>query len=228
MRAAKSDLGCGGASSATEEPNERAPLKPWLAVARMSSTPRARPMAGAKEGASPRASKPAAAGDKKPKAKKPKATAPTAPMTLGMPMQKPADLSEDQAKADLAEMQKKYGTLVVTFNNQQAELAASQKLNQQLEAELEALKASQGSMPVEDSVKALRSQLEQTSAVSCGAQQCHLGPPRRRPGSRRALCQRDCQPVQIWALCALLRLLGEDHGLPSMFWCTSSACEPLR
>lgn len=133
-------------------------------------------MAGAKEGASPRASKPAAAGDKKPKAKKPKATAPTAPMTLGMPMQKPADLSEDQAKADLAEMQKKYGTLVVTFNNQQAELAASQKLNQQLEAELEALKASQGSMPVEDSVKALRSQLEQTSAElkACEAQNMAL------------------------------------------------------
>ena len=179
-------------------------------------------MAGAKEGASPRASKPAAAGDKKPKAKKPKATAPTAPMTLGMPMQKPADLSEEQAKADLAEMQKKYGTLVVTFNNQQAELAASQKLNQQLEAGLEALKASQGSMPVEDSVKALRSQLEQTSAVSCGAQQCHLGPPRRRPGSRRALCQRDCQPVQIWALCALLRHFGGGprvaiHALVHLF-----------
>jgi len=142
----------------------------------MSSTPRAKPMAGAKEGASPRASKPAAAGDKKPKAKKPKGSAPTAPMTLGMPMQKPEALSEEQAKADLAEMQKKYGTLVVTFNNQQAELAAAQKLTQQLEAELEALKASQGSMPVEDSVQALRTQLEQTSAElkACEAQNMAL------------------------------------------------------
>ena len=146
-------------------------------------------MAGAKEGASPRASKPAAAGDKKPKAKKPKGSAPTAPMTLGMPMQKPEALSEEQAKADLAEMQKKYGTLVVTFNNQQAELAAAQKLTQQLEAELEALKASQGSMPVEDSVQALRTQLEQTSAVSCSSSHRSLGPPGRPPDRRRARCQ---------------------------------------
>lgn len=122
-------------------------------------------MTGAKEGASPRASKPAAAGDKKPKAKKPKGSAPTAPIALGMPMQKPEALSEDQAKADLTELQKKYGTLVVTFNNQQTELAASQKLVMQLEAELTALKASQNSMPVEDSVQALRTQLEQTTAV---------------------------------------------------------------
>lgn len=80
-------------------------------------------------------------------------------------MQKPEALSEDQAKADLTELQKKYGTLVVTFNNQQTELAASQKLVMQLEAELTALKASQNSMPVEDSVQALRTQLEQTTAV---------------------------------------------------------------
>merc|ERR1719473_2477543 len=82
-----------------------------------------------------------------------------------MPMQKPEELSEEQAKTDLAEMQKKYGTLVVTFNNQQAELAASQKLVGQLEDELTALKASQSAVPVDESVQALRKQLDETSAA---------------------------------------------------------------
>jgi hypothetical protein len=64
-------------------------LRPVDAAA-MSSTPRAKPKAsGLAEGASPRATAPAkAAGDKKPKAKKPKGSAPTAPMSLGMPMNK--------------------------------------------------------------------------------------------------------------------------------------------
>lgn len=131
----------------------------------MSSTPRAKPTAKP-EGASPRASKPAAAGDKKVKKAKPKGSAPTAPIGLGMPMQKAEGLSEDQAKADLTELQKKYGTLVVTFNNQQAELAASQKANQQLEAEIAGLKASQNSVPVEESVAKLREQLDTTQQVS--------------------------------------------------------------
>ena len=93
-----------------------------------------------KEGASPRAA-PAAKGaaDKKPKAKKPKGAAPTAPISLGMPMNKPADLSEEAAKADLESLQKKYGALVVNFNNQQAELAAAQNRISQLEDENENL-----------------------------------------------------------------------------------------
>ena len=65
----------------------------------------------------------------------------------------------------LSKLQKKYGTLVVTFNNQQAELASSQKLITQLNAEIETMKASQNSMPVDDSVAALRAKLEQNTLV---------------------------------------------------------------
>lgn len=52
----------------------------------MSSTPRAKPSVPKEAGASPRVSKPA--GEKGTKKKKPKGAAPTAPMTLGMPMSK--------------------------------------------------------------------------------------------------------------------------------------------
>ena len=72
----------------------------------MSSTPRAKPMV-AKEGASPRASAAPAnakgAGEKKPKAKKAAGKAPSAPIGLGMPMKKPDELTEEQAKQEVTE-----------------------------------------------------------------------------------------------------------------------------
>ena len=134
----------------------------------MSSTPRAKPMV-AKEGASPRAA-PAAkkdgAADKKPKAKKPKGAATTAPISLGMPMNKPESLSEEAAKQDLETLQKKYGALVVSFNNQQAELAQSQKMAVGLQDENERLKEQVGgTFSADDNAKALRKQLDDVTMV---------------------------------------------------------------
>lgn len=127
----------------------------------MSSTPRAKPTT-AKEGASPRAAPAAGAkSDKKPKAKKPKGAVPTAPVSLGMPMNKPDEMTEEAAKSDLTELQKKYGALVVNFNNQQAELAASQKRCVSLEAEVTSLKAQTSGTPMsaDESVAALTKEL---------------------------------------------------------------------
>ena len=91
-------------------------LRTFFAVTRceslaqvMSSTPRAKPTAKP-DGPAP-AAKPAT-GEKKAKAKKPKGAAPTAPIGLGMPMNKVAELSEAAAKSDLEALQKRYGALV--------------------------------------------------------------------------------------------------------------------
>jgi len=54
-------------------------------------------------------------------------------------MNKPDTLNETEAKSDLSELQKKYGALIVNFNNQQAELAKALKHTQRLEAENERL-----------------------------------------------------------------------------------------
>ena len=131
----------------------------------MSSTPRAKPMV-AKEGGTPRAA-PAAkkdgAGEKKPKAKKPKGSATTAPISLGMPMNKPAELSEEAAKQDLENLQKKYGALVVSFNNQQAELAAAQKEIFFLQEQNERLEGQVGgTFSADDNTKQLQKQLSDT------------------------------------------------------------------
>ena len=140
-------------------------LRTFFAVTRceslaqvMSSTPRAKPTAKP-DGPAP-AAKPAT-GEKKAKAKKPKGAAPTAPIGLGMPMNKPADMSEEAAKADLESLQKKYGALVVNFNNQQAELASSQKRIVDLESENERLRgAANGNSS--DAAKATEEKLAQT------------------------------------------------------------------
>lgn len=133
----------------------------------MSSTPRSKPTV-AKEPASPRSTAAKPAADKKPKAKKPKGSAPTAPVELGMPMHKITDLDEQGAKKDLEELQKKYGALVVTFNNQQAELAAAQRSLDKLEDENAMLKsqaASGGALSSDDVTKQLREQLANQEAV---------------------------------------------------------------
>jgi len=122
----------------------------------MSSTPRAKPTAKPEGGDK----KPA---DKKPEAEKPKGAAPPAPIGLGMPMSKPAELSEDQAKADLENLQQKYGALVVNFNNQQAELAAAHKKIVDLESDNDRLKAqASGQFSADDNQQALQARLEQT------------------------------------------------------------------
>lgn len=130
----------------------------------MSSTPRAKPTAKP-EGA---------AKEKKPKAKKPKA--PTAPISLEMPMNKPGDLDEAGAKADLEQLQKKYGVLVVSFNNQQVELADAQKeivmLNMQLERMEEGLVLSSDDQVVKLSkeVETLTAQLRAVEATNMSLQ----------------------------------------------------------
>ena len=75
-------------------------------------------------------------------------------------------MSEEQAKKDLEELQKKYGVLVVNFNNQQAELAASQKQIAKLEDELGAAKAmaAGGGGSADEQVTALREQLAKTQS----------------------------------------------------------------
>jgi len=131
----------------------------------MSSTPRAKPMAKP-DAPSPRASKPtAAAGDKKPKAKKPKAsTAPTALMTLDKPVVAAKDLNEEAAKRELDELQQKYGSLIVNFNNQQAELKACQKACEDLEQDKLALEQRAAAGSADDAVKILTEQLEKATA----------------------------------------------------------------
>ena len=142
----------------------------------MSSTPRSKPNV-AKEPASPRSTAAKPAADKKPKAKKPKGSAPTAPVELGMPMHKITDLDEQGAKKDLEELQKKYGALVVTFNNQQAELAAAQRSLEKLEDENAMLKsqaAAGGALSSDEMTKQLQDQLEKQASVR-GPQSAELG-----------------------------------------------------
>jgi len=113
--------------------------------------PKAKPMGRA---SSPRAHAPggpapssgkAASGEKKLKAKKTKNAPPVAPLSLGCPIVSNMDeLSAEQAKQQLADMNKKYGALIVNFNNQQAELAASLKRTASLESEVEALREQVG------------------------------------------------------------------------------------
>jgi len=115
-------------------------------------------MADGKEAPSPRAAKPAG---KTAKAKK--KAPPTSQMTVQMPMNKPADLSEDQAKADLEELQKKYGALVVTFNNQQAELVHTIHERDALEsrvAQLEELTKSSTPMTEEGQLAEIANRLD--------------------------------------------------------------------
>lgn len=102
---------------------------------------------------------------KKPKAKKPKAppTAPIKALDLGVPLSKPDEMTEEQAKAALVALQQKYGALIVNFNNQQAELQASQKTCKGLKADLDALRQMQmggQGMSTDQQVVALQRQLQ--------------------------------------------------------------------
>jgi len=120
-------------------------------------------MEGAKDGATPRASNPAG---KEGKAK-PKKKAPTGKVSLGMPMNKSADLTEEAAKADLDALQKKYGTLVVAFNNQQAELAKCMEEKEKLEQQAESLKTSLNSgvpLSSDEVTQQLKDDLEKSRA----------------------------------------------------------------
>jgi bifunctional ADP-heptose synthase (sugar kinase/adenylyltransferase) len=78
--------------------------------------------------------------------------------TAALLVRRPADLTEDQAKADLEALQKKYGALVVNFNNQQAELAACQKRLAAMEGDLAKAKAEVGSS-ADEVTASLREQL---------------------------------------------------------------------
>ena len=143
------------------------PVRADAQTKHMSSTPRAKPMV-AKEAPSPRASKPAA-GDKA-KKKKPKGSAaPSAPVAMDVPMDKPASLSEEKAKEQLEGLQTKYAALVVNFNNQQEELKHCQAELKKKEDELDMFKDVQAKTAAGDSGAAegtLQAQLEQSWAVS--------------------------------------------------------------
>ena len=148
----------------------------------MSTKPTAKPMA---RPASPRPMRPdsapaarpasssSAATAKKPKAKKPKAP-PQAPSAgalrprVGDPtlvISNIEQLSEVQAKAQLGELQKKYGALIVNFNNQQAELATSQKRLAAAEQRTVAMEQLQRGERGADGADPLQEQLQSTLAV---------------------------------------------------------------
>ena len=144
-----------------------------------NTTPRAKPAArpssprGERAPASPRASPstkaPSGDKEKKPKVKKVKGDKlpPTAPMSLEMPMHKVTDLNETQAKDDLQELQKKYGALIVNFNNQQAELARALKANAELESRLADVEAERGqpALSGDEAMAKLQKQLESAQGV---------------------------------------------------------------
>ena len=116
---------------------------------------------------------------KKPKAKKPSAKAPPqAPGAGGaVKPRRVADptlvisnieqLSEAQAKAQLSELQKKYGALIVNFNNQQAELAKALKAQADLESRCAELEAERGAPPLsaDEATAKLQKQLENALGV---------------------------------------------------------------
>jgi hypothetical protein len=81
-------------------------------------------------------------------------------------------LSEVQAKAQLGELQKKYGALIVNFNNQQAELATSQKrlaAAEQREQMQRGERGADGSDPIQEQ---LQSTLAVRLASGCCAALC--------------------------------------------------------
>uniref|UniRef100_A0A7S2JDL5 Uncharacterized protein n=1 Tax=Haptolina brevifila TaxID=156173 RepID=A0A7S2JDL5_9EUKA len=136
----------------------------------MSSTPRAKPTAKP-DAPSPRASKPAADGAKKPK--KPKGSkATTAPMEAPGTV-KPLEMTEDAAKTELDTLQQKYGALVVAFNDQQLELSAAQKELERAEsriAQLSSAATSGGGGGDAQIVEKLTAELRQSEAANMALQ----------------------------------------------------------
>lgn len=135
---------------------------------RPDSAPAARP-----------ASSSSAAPAKKPKAKKPSAKVPPQAPSAGSAVRpsRVADptlvisnieqLSEVQAKAQLGELQKKYGALIVNFNNQQAELATSQKrlaAAEQREQMQRGERGADGSDPIQEQLQSTLAELRAAEA----------------------------------------------------------------
>ena len=81
------------------------------------------------------------------------------------------ELSAEQAKQQLADMNKKYGALIVNFNNQQAELAASLKRTASLESEVEALREQVGGSG-DQQVASLQRQLQDSVQVRVRLRVC--------------------------------------------------------
>ena len=138
-----------------------------------NTTPRAKPAARpasprAERAGSPRTpAKPAEGKEKKTKKKSSKP--PTAPLAVEMPMHKVETLNEKEAKSDLEELQKKYGALIVNFNNQQAELAKSLKHAQDLENQVARLteQVNMGRpLTTEESASDIQKELSMRNAVS--------------------------------------------------------------
>jgi len=90
-------------------------------------------------------------------------------------MHKVAELDERQAKDDLQELQKKYGALIVNFNNQQAELAKALKTNADLESEVEKLRSEVGNpLSADDKVASLQKQLESAQGEIRALEQANM------------------------------------------------------
>lgn len=142
------------------------------------SSPRAE-----RPGSAAPSAKPASSSSDKPKEKKPKAKKPKAPprpnadsfeskARVDVPISNVEELGVDDARAQLSELQKKYGALIVNFNNQQAELQAARKT-------IDRLEKSQGAGPaLTGDAAAIQEQLQSTLAVS------------RPPHGPRAACAR--------------------------------------
>ena len=133
------------------------------------SSPRAERPGSAAPSAKPASSSSGAAKGTKPKARKPKA--PPRPNAdsfeskarVDVPITNVAELGVDDARSQLAELQKKYGALIVNFNNQQAELTQARR-------EVDRLKSAQASGPVlAGDAGAIQEQLQSTLAVSRAA-----------------------------------------------------------
>ena len=169
------------------------------------------------------ASSSSAAPAKKPKAKKPSAKAPpqapsagsaVRPSRVGDPtlvISNIEQLSEVQAKAQLGELQKKYGALIVNFNNQQAELATSQKrlaAAEQREQMQRGERGADGSDPVQEQ---LQSTLAVRLASGCCAALLHPNHPTHvllRPPQRIARGLAATRPADpIWSS-GLARMLS--------------------
>lgn len=135
------------------------------------SSPRPTRPGSAAPSAKPAPTSSGSTGEKKPRAKKPKA--PPRPNAdsfeskarVDVPITNVEELGVDDARTQLSELQKKYGALIVNFNNQQAELQAARKT-------IDRLEKAQGSGPVlTGDAGAIQEQLQSTLAVRSASAQ---------------------------------------------------------
>ena len=106
----------------------------------MSTTPRSKVLSKS-DGGTPRA---------KPAVKKAKKKITATPAVLEMKINDAQNMTGEETKADLSQMQQKYQQLVADFNEQQDDLKEAQKTVSQLEDAIAKTKAKNGSVPTDD------------------------------------------------------------------------------